>query len=135
MEKPNDHIRKRCDDAGFTRADIAAHLGVSKHTVDNWFSAGRPIPASKMRAITELLQGKTRRAVSYDDVMAYAVRLTPAEYQQLCQIAGKPDMRPTEVEKLVRDLLQRTWDDLAASVPDIVEDDLDAAEDDDSADD
>lgn len=134
MEKQNDHIRKRCDDAGFTRAYIAAHLGVSKHTVDNWFSAGRPIPAAKMRAITELLQGKNRRAVSYDDVMAYAVRLTPSEYQQLCQIAGKPDMSPTEVEKLVRDLLQRTWDDLAASVPDVVEDDLDAA-DDDSADD
>lgn len=88
-----------------------------------------------MRAITELLQGKTRRAVSYDDVMAYAVRLTPSEYQQLCQIAGKPDMSPTEVEKLVRDLLQRTWDDLAASVPDVVEDDLDAVEDDDPADD
>lgn len=121
MENPNELIRKKCDAAGYTRADIAAHVGVSKHTVDNWFSAGRAIPPAKMRAIEELLQGGARRAVSYDSVMAYAVRLTPAEYQQLCEMTGKPNMSAAEVEKAVRELLQRTWDDLAATVPDVVE--------------
>ena len=121
MENPNELIRKKCDAAGYTRADIAAHVGVSKHTVDNWFSAGRVIPPAKVRAIEELLQGGTRRAVSYDSVMAYAVRLTPAEYQQLCEMTGKANMSASEVEKAVRDLLQRTWDDLAATVPDVVE--------------
>lgn len=53
--------------------------------------------------------------------MAYAVRLTPAEYQQLCEMTGKANMSASEVEKAVRDLLQRTWDELAATVPDVVE--------------
>ena len=30
-------------------------------------------------------------------------------------------MSAEDVEKMVRDLLQRTWDDLAATVPDVVE--------------
>lgn len=122
MENPNEILRKKCDAAGFTRAQIAAHVGVAKCTVDNWFSAGRVIPPAKTRAIEALLQEGNRRAISYDSVMAYAVRLTPAEYHQLCEMAGVEGMSAAEVEKAVRDLLQATWDELARTVPQVVED-------------
>lgn len=123
-QNPNEQIRKRCDTAGYTRADIARHVGVSKYTVDNWFSAGRAIPPAKLRAIEELLAGGNMRAVSYDSVLAFAVRLTPQEYHQLCTVAGAENLSAEEVEAAVRELLQRTWDELAASVPKVVDDEV-----------
>lgn len=122
MDNPNEHIRKRCDAAGYTRADIARHVGVSKHTVDNWFSAGRIIPPAKMRAIEDLLAGGSAAVCSYDSVLAYAVRLTPTEYRQLCAVVGVENLSAEQVEAAVRELLQATWDELAESVPDVVED-------------
>lgn len=129
-QNPNEQIRKRCDTAGYTRADIARHVGVSKFTVDNWFSAGRAIPPAKLRAIEALLAGGTMRVARYDDVMAFAVRLTPQEYQQLCAVAGAENLSAEEVESAVRELLQRTWDTLAEEVPQVVEEEraLEAAE-------
>ena len=121
MDNANDKVRRACDAAGYTRSDIAAHVGVSKHTVDNWFSSGRPIPPAKLRAINELLNGGCRLPVSYDAVMAFAVRLTPAEYRQLCEVSGARDLSPVEMEAAVRELLQRTWDDLADHVPVVVD--------------
>lgn len=121
MTNPNEQIRKKCDAAGYTRREIAAHVGVSKHTVDNWFSAGRVIPPAKKRAIEELLNGCTPRHVSYDSVIAFAIRLTPAEYKKLCEISGAVGLSAEQAEKKVRELLQKTWDDLAQSVPQVVE--------------
>lgn len=117
----NEEIRNRCDAAGFTRIDVALHVGVSKHTVDNWFSGGRCIPPPKLRAIEELLSGAHTNALQYDDVMAFAVRLTPAEYQQLCRVAGVEKLSAPEAERAVRRLLQETWDRLAVEVPPVVE--------------
>lgn len=128
MDNMNEKLRRDCDSAGFTRADIAAHIGVSKHTVDNWFSSGRPIPPAKLRAIKELLSGGQRTAVKYDDIMSFSVRLTPAEYRQLCSVVGAQEMSPAELERAVRDLLQKTWDELAKIAPNVVESDLQAAE-------
>lgn len=121
MQNPNEQIRNRCDAAGYTRADIARHVGVSKHTVDNWFSAGRVIPPAKARAIEELLRSGTQNGVSYDSVIAFAVRLTPAEYKQLCKAAGVENLTAEAAEAAVRRLLQRTWDQLADEVPDVVD--------------
>lgn len=104
-KKPNDGLRQECDAAGITRAEIASHLGISKSTVDNWFSAGRTIPPAKKRGIVELLQAGRRPAVQFDSVKAYIVRLTPAEYRCLCELSGVEEMSAEAVELALRGLL------------------------------
>lgn len=44
-----------------------------------------------------------------------------AEYRQLCRVAGVEDMSASDVEKTVRELLQRTWDELAQAQKNIVD--------------
>lgn len=110
-----------------TKKELARRLGITYTFLVDILNGKRALSAATALKFQQL-SGKDVKACSYDDVMAYAVRLTPAEYHQLCKIAGKPDMSPAEVEKAVRDLLQQTWDELAATVPNVVENDLDAAE-------
>lgn len=106
---------------GLTKKELAAQIGISYPFLVNILKGKRELSESTA-AKFEVLRSETSKVCRYDDVMAYAVRLTPAEYQQLCKFAGVEGMSAPEVEKAVRDLLQATWDELAATVPQVVED-------------
>lgn len=116
---------------GLTKKELATQIGISYPFLVDILNGKREL-SEATAAKFELLRGEAAKVCRYDDVRAYAVRLTPAEFRQLCAVAGVQDMTAEGVEKVVRDLLQRTWDDLAASVPDVVEDwqsgDLEAAD-------
>ncbi len=58
---------------------------------------------------------------SIDEIRAFAVRLTPQEYSQLAAVAGVDNLSAEEAEKAVRELLQKTWDELANKVPHVVQ--------------
>lgn len=59
----NDSLKKEIAQKGFSRAEIARELGVSILTVNNWLSAGRPIPPTKRRLIENLLKGENDRNI------------------------------------------------------------------------
>lgn len=59
----NDSLKKEIVQKGFSRAEIARELGVSVLTVNNWLSAGRPIPPKKRRLIENLLNGENERNI------------------------------------------------------------------------
>lgn len=105
---------------GLTKKELAAQMGITYPFLVNILNGKRELSAATAQKFKELC-GDAARVCRYDDVRAYAVRLTPTEFQQLCAVAGVQDMSAEDVEKMVRDLLQRTWDELAAAVPDVVE--------------
>lgn len=116
---------------GLTKKELAARIGISYPFLVDILNGKREL-SEATAAKFEVLRSEATKVCRYDDVRAYAVRLTPAEFQQLCAVAGVKDMSADDVEQVVRDLLQRTWDELAAAVPNVVEDEqhgeLEAAE-------
>lgn len=115
---------------GLTKKELATQIGISYPFMVDILNGKRELSESTA-AKFELLRSEAAKVCRYDDVRAYAVRLTPAEFRQLCAVAGVQDMTAEGVEKVVRDLLQRTWDALATEVPQVVEEErtLEAAED------
>lgn len=103
-----------------TKKELARRLDITYTFLVDILNGKRDLSAATALKFQQLI-GEEARACRYDAVRAYAVRLTPAEFRQLCAVAGVTDMNAEEVEIIVRDLLQRTWDELAASVPDVVE--------------
>lgn len=115
---------------GLTKKELASLLGISYTFLVNILNGRRDLSAATA-AKFELLRKGDSRPRSIDDVMAFAVRLTPEEYQQMCEVAGARDLSPAEMEAAVRELLQRTWDALAARARDIVGESLESAASDD----
>ncbi len=105
---------------GLTKKELAAKLGITYPFFVNVLNGKRELSAAVAQKFEQLI-GDSSRPCRYDDVRAFAIRLTHTEYDQLCALAGTANMSASEVEKAVRDLLQRTWDKLAATVPDVVE--------------
>lgn len=105
---------------GLTKKELASQMGITYPFLVNVLNGRREL-SETTAAKFELLRQDAARVCRYDDVRAYAVRLTPGEYAQLCELAGVQDMTAEGVEAVVRDLLQRSWDELAATVPEVVE--------------
>lgn len=93
---------------------LAEQLFVSVHTVNNWLSPNSsiPIPKSKRAFIQSLIeksQSIENKKVNYDDVLTFAVRLTPEEWKALLP----PNVDPTNyvaAEQYIRTLLQSIVD-------------------------
>ena len=100
--------------AGIRRSELASLLGVSVTTVNGWFSSGRTIPKLKQNAIEAIVKQARRPELKFDDIVSFSVRLTPLEWQRLCDIAGVAHPSPHEAETKVRELLQRAWNNLSA---------------------
>jgi transcriptional regulator with XRE-family HTH domain len=131
MEKDNNQIKQKLSDAGITRAQVARHVGVSLATVHNWLSAGRPIPTPKLRAINELLNGQAPAPARLDQPIAFEVRLTPSEYDHLCQLAGLEKLDAEAAARQMQKILQESWNMLAARAKNVVtvdSGDMEAAE-------
>jgi hypothetical protein len=54
----NQLVKDWLKERGHSRSWLAAQCGVSKKTVDNWLSAGRPINASAATIINQLMIGR-----------------------------------------------------------------------------
>lgn len=115
MNEVNQRLRSATELAGIRRAELASLLGVSLSTVNGWFSAGRTIPPAKQKAIAAIVRQVQDPEQHYDDIVAFSVRLTPAEWQQLCEVAGVESLSHLEAEKKVRELLQRAWKKLSGA--------------------
>lgn len=114
MNEVNQRLRSATELAGISRAELASLLGVSLSTVNGWFSAGRTITPVKQNAIAAIVRQAQNPEHRYDDVVAFAVRLTTAEWQQLCEVAGTESLSYQEAEKKVRELLQQAWKKLCS---------------------
>ena len=131
MGKDNNQIKQKLCDAGISRAQVARHVGVSVATVHNWLSAGRPIPTPKLRAINELLNGQAPEPARLDQPIAFEVRLTPSEYEHLCQLAGLDKLDAEAASRQMQKILQDSWNMMAARAAKVVEvdsGDLEAAD-------
>lgn len=111
-----------------TKKELAKKLGLSYSFLVDILNGKRELSEATV-AKFERLRGDVQPVLCrFDDVCAYAVRLTPAEYRKMCAVAGVQDMTAPEVEAVLRDLLQRTWNDLAKNAPNVVEGSLDSAD-------
>lgn len=109
MNEVNQRLRSATELAGISRAELASLLGVSRSTVNGWFSAGRTIPLVRQNAIAAIVRQVQRPERKYDEIVAFSVRLTPSEWQQLCEVAGATTLSHEEAEKKVRELLMAAW--------------------------
>ena len=114
MNEVNQRLRSAVEMAGIRRPELASLLGVSVTTVNGWFSSGRTIPKLKQNAIEAIVKQARRPELKFDDIVSFSVRLTPLEWQRLCDIAGVAHLSPHEVETKVRELLQKAWNNLSA---------------------
>ncbi len=103
-----------------TKKELAQKMGVTYTFMVEILNGKRPLSDATC-AKFERLRAADARVCRYDDVRAFAIRLTEEEYRQLCVIAGAQSLSHEETEAAVRELLQRTWDELAANVPQVVE--------------
>lgn len=106
---------------GLTKKELAAKLGITYPFLVNVLNGKRVLSAATAMKFQQLSRQHVKRC-NYDEVRAFAIRMTDAEFYALCRALGVEDMSPAETEKAVRDLLQATWDELAATVPQVVED-------------
>lgn len=114
MNEVNQRLRSATELAGISRAELASLLGVSRSTVNGWFSAGRTIPPVKQNAIAAIVRQAQNPERKFDEIVAFSVRLTPHEWQQLCEVAGVKDLSFKEAESKVRELLMTAWKKLQA---------------------
>ena len=114
MNEVNQRLRSAVEMAGIRRPELASLLGVSVTTVNGWFSSGRTIPKLKQNAIEAIVKQARRPELKFDDIVSFSVRLTPLEWQRLCDIAGVAHLLPHEAETKVRELLQKAWNNLSA---------------------
>ena len=114
MNEVNQRLRSAVELAGIRRPELASLLGVSVTTVNGWFSSGRTIPKLKQNAIEAIVKQARRPELKFDDIVSFSVRLTPLEWQRLCDIAGAESLSPHEAEAKVRELLQKAWSNLSA---------------------
>ena len=113
MNEVNQRLRSTVELAGIRRPELASLLGVSVTTVNGWFSSGRTIPKLKQNAIEAIVKQARRPELKFDDIVSFSVRLTPLEWQPLCDIAGAASLSPHEAETKVRELLQKAWSNLS----------------------
>ena len=113
MNEVNQRLRSAGELAGVRRPELASLLGVSVTTVNGWFSSGRTIPKLKQNAIEAIVKQDRRPNLKFDDIVSFSVRLTPLEWQRLCDIAGAASLSPHEAETKVRELLQKAWSNLS----------------------
>ena len=101
MNEVNQRLRSAVELAGICRPELASLLGVSVTTV-------------KQNAIEAIVKQARRPEFKFDDIVSFSVRLTPLEWQQLCDIAGAESLSTHEAEAKVRELLQKAWGKLSA---------------------
>lgn len=76
--------------------------------------------SSATAAKFEVLKNEAVRVCAYDEVRAFAVRMTTEEYQRLCHYAKVENMDAEQAENVIRKLLQDTFDNDAALLADVV---------------
>ena len=103
-----------------TKKELAEKLGVSYPFLVDMLNGKREVSAATS-AKFECLKAEQVRVCSFDDVRAFSVRMTPEEYMQLCRFAKVEDLSAEQAEKVLRDMLQATYDREARRVPNIVE--------------
>lgn len=104
-----------------SKKELAEQLGLTYTYLVGMLNGKRVLSAATAMKFQQL-SGKHVKRCNYDEVRAFAIRMTDAEFYALCRALGVEDMSPAETEKAVRDLLQATWDELAATVPQVVDD-------------
>ena len=89
-----DIIKDWLDEQGKDRHWLAEKCGVKKATVDGWLSNGRPIPATALIVLR--------------DVMNPGRPLTPSlEYSTWKRLEAKAEMRRKSLEDFVAEILRR----------------------------
>lgn len=113
-----------------TKKELALRLGITYPYLVSILNGKQELSESVAAKFELMANGARKGASRYDDVRAFAVRLTNEEYEKLCLVAGAQDLTSEQAEAAVRDLLQRTWDKAVDSVgdPDEIGEALDAAE-------
>lgn len=114
MKNVNEELKQELYAAGISRKEIAGHVGCSLPTVNNWLTAGRPIPPAKLRAIRELLYKEGAPALQLDKPICFEVRLTPKEYKHLCSLASLDKLDAEQAAREMTRLLQASWEMKAA---------------------
>lgn len=104
---------------GWTKKELAERMGITYPFLVNILNGKREISSTTI-AKFKLLRGE-ERGDGIDAVRAFAVRLTPQEYHKMCAMAGAENLTAEEAEAAVRELLQKTWDSMASSVPQVVQ--------------
>lgn len=103
-----------------TKKELAEKLNVSYPFLVDMLNGKREISGATA-AKFEVLKNEAVRVSSYDDVRAFAVRMTNEEYQRLCQHAKVENMDAEQAENVIRKLLQETFDHDAALLADVLE--------------
>ena len=62
---------------------------------------------AEAECIDAIVKQARRPELKFDDIVSFSVRLTPLEWQQLCDIAGAESLSLHEAEAKVRELLQK----------------------------
>lgn len=105
---------------GLTKKELASKLEISYPFLVDILNGKKEI-SSATAAKFEVLKRESVRVCAYDDVRAFTVRMTQEEYIQLCRYAKVENLPAEQAEKVVRDLLQKTFDEAAREVPKVVD--------------
>lgn len=115
---------------GYSQKQLAERLGVSPTYLSYVFTGKRQLSSSLILKF-EQLSGENQTKYSLDEIVSFAVKITPEEYALLCKKVGAEHLTAEECEMAVRELLQRTFNELAETSPQVVDlsdEDLEAAE-------
>lgn len=115
---------------GYSQKQLAEKLGVSTTYLSYVFTGKRPLSSSLILKF-EQISGENQTKYRLDEIVSFAVKITPEEYNLLCKKVGAEHLSMEECEMAVRDLLQRTFDELAEAAPkvvDLTDSELEAAE-------
>lgn len=85
------------DDSGMTREELAEKLGVSKRTLDNWFSSGE-IPRMAQNLLARLIQesSTTARALSLEQFELLRTGAELSGYRSLTEFIFESAIRAAE---------------------------------------
>lgn len=104
-----------------TKKELASRLDVSYPFLVDMLNGKREI-STATAAKFEVVKNEAVKVCAYDDIRAFAVRMTPDEYLRLCQYAKVEKLDAEEAENVIRNLLQTTFDSDSAMLSDVVGD-------------
>lgn len=105
---------------GLSKKALAERLGVSYPYLVNLLNGKAKLTdalAFKMEQLTK----ESRPKYGLEEVVAFAVKMTPEEYALLCKKVGAEHLTAEQCEQAVRELLQKAFDELAESAPQVVD--------------